>query len=209
MCKLSHCRPPLAVAHHCKVFTVHRSYDIDSMASNLTGGSQASSASGGKSQAGRKGAPIFEKDVAFDGLGTFTNSRQNRRCRFCKCSFKALTKDVACKHILHECKADPGPDQAARDAAHATLAAGEEAAGSASLPPLPDGRKKRKTTLDDFVDSKAVPKDLKKTYDTALFRFLVMAGLSFAAVDSPYFLQFVELLRPNYKPAGELLHRLT
>ncbi|KAK9788871.1 hypothetical protein WJX73_009692 [Symbiochloris irregularis] len=34
-----------------------------------------------------------------------------------------------------------------------------------------------------------------------------MAGISFAAVDSPYFLQFIELIRPNYTPAGSTLLR--
>ena len=61
--------------------------------------------------------------------------------------------------------------------------------------------------MDNWVDSKPISPEMKKKFDTALFLFIVMAGISFSAVDSPWFLQFIDLIRPNYVnyvPAGML-----
>lgn len=161
--------------------------------------------SGIQSKVGRKAAGIFAKGVAFLGLGTVTNGRQDRQCLFCKHKFGGLRSEVACMHILTQCQGDPPPSQEARDAAGDTTAAKDEKDERAALPPVPQGGRKRSRTLEGWVDTAAVTTDMKKKFDTALFLWVVMAGLSFAAVDSPYFLQFIALIRPNYNPAGVTL----
>lgn len=176
--------------------------------SRASSGSTKATKSGTRHPGGRKAAEVFAP--GFDNCKTYTSGRQDRSCKFCKTVFPGLTADAAVKHILHECKpreGEPLPDQAARDAALATQAQSQEAAKLADLPPLDtSGRKKRKGTVADWVDTEPVGAEMKKKFDTALFLFVVMAGISFAAVDSPYFLQFIELIRPNYTPAGLLLN---
>jgi hypothetical protein len=44
---------------------------------------------------------------------------------------------------------------------------------------------------------------VKKELDMKLLRLVVMEGLPFRMVDSPWFLDFVQSLRPNYWPVGE------
>jgi len=47
---------------------------------------------------------------------------------------------------------------------------------------------------------------VKKELDLKLLRMVVVEGLPFKLVDSPWFLDFVHALRPNYCPVGKLYH---
>jgi hypothetical protein len=45
-------------------------------------------------------------------------------------------------------------------------------------------------------------KNETNTTDTKLLRWVVMAGMSFSAIEYPEFLDFVQSLRMSYQPCG-------
>lgn len=57
-------------------------------------------------------------------------------------------------------------------------------------------------SLEDAIDLRNTSTQVKKELDMKLLRLVVMEGLPFRMVDSPWFLDFVQSLRPNYWPVG-------
>ena len=142
--------------------------------------------------------PVTQEPFAFFPLSTLTNKRRDRQCKFCNTVFKACEAQAASRHILQHRRKQP--DNVAIEIAQATLDEYEnKTERKHELPPLPAGRKRGKSqsTLAGW-GAEPVTAEVKKRFDCALFIFVVMAGLSFAAVDSPWFLAFTEQVRPVY-----------
>ena len=71
-------------------------------------------------------------------------------------------------------------------------------------------RKARKTAahhtpLTATFDNSKLPEHRQKLFGTKLLWWLVMSGISFAAVQSPFFLAFMRSVRQSYIPAGKSL----
>ena len=60
--------------------------------------------------------------------------------------------------------------------------------------------------LVEHFDSRAPSQDQANTLDTKLLRMLIMNGVPFNVVRSPWFLDFIAELRPAYIPAGQCMH---
>ncbi len=58
------------------------------------------------------------------------------------------------------------------------------------------------TGLLAYFDTRELTADEQEVADGKLFRFLAVCGIAFNVVESPFFLDFMQFLRPNYVPAG-------
>ncbi len=126
--------------------------------------------------------------------------------------FSDSKSDVLVKHLLTKCDKVPVKD---RD----ELLALEAAKAEAVAEPTIGSRKQAKSLASSNVKSGAISSFIEvgnkltteqaKQLDSKLCRWLVVAGVPFAAVDSEFFLDFVSAVRPAYIPAGmvgRLLH---
>ena len=60
----------------------------------------------------------------------------------------------------------------------------------------------KQTPLTASFDNAKLPEFQQKLFDAKLLRWLVMCGISFATVQSPFFLDFMQSVRKSYIPAG-------
>lgn len=103
------------------------------------------------------------------------------------------------RHVLI-CKQTP---QAVKLSAMALKAKDKKAEPStATRASIKDG-KRPLGTIDQHFGPLKIPAATKAEMDRLLLRWVVMAGVSFNAFDSGYWLDFIALVRPGYLPPGE------
>ena len=135
--------------------------------------------------------------------------RHSAECLYCPKKFPDGRIEYLTRHTLLECgqaPADVKLEIKQRLADQATKAA-QLAAVDASR----SGRKRSKrevkssagqTTLNSHFDTRQLTDEENKSLNFKLLRFLVMCGVPFNTVSSPWFLDWVYALRPSHVPAG-------
>ena len=105
------------------------------------------------------------------------------------------------KHLLFACKKITPEVKAEIETHIRKQAINLEKPTSASRKVLK--REAGQTPLSQHFDLKGITPNEQKQLDTKLVRMLVMNGVSFSVVQSPWFLDFLQALRPTYIPAGQ------
>ena len=135
------------------------------------------------------------------------HSRVTVECVHCNDTMESRN-DYMEEHILQKCKKISQKDRKDAEANVKTNikpTAGKRPATSLSRTSL----KKEQQDVGQFLHGK-LTKQQQTVINRKLLKFLVMNGISFRAVNSPFFLDFVNSLNVNYIPAGreECHHRL-
>ncbi|CAG8545316.1 3859_t:CDS:2, partial [Racocetra fulgida] len=114
----------------------------------------------------------------------------------CKCGvfWKRGRPSALERHILVECKeVEPQVKEAVRNMVEARERE------------LTQNKRKRKATedqqdIDNYFESLALSNEQKANFDIALIKLFVCGGLSWRLVEHPFFVEFVQQLRPSYSP---------
>lgn len=151
--------------------------------------------------------------------------RNNRpvwsRCCFCKETVSCSRVDYLRQHLLLKCsKCTPEVREALRQQQASSFVAGQanlggrasrrsdQSGASTSRPTTsrgvsgPPAAKKLKQATLAPLQSPSTPQAFADQFDAALCRWLVVNGLPFHAVNCPHLLEWVQMLRPSYIPAG-------
>eukprot|EP00884_Botryococcus_braunii_P004753 jgi/Botrbrau1/14279/Bobra.0368s0011.1 len=140
-----------------------------------------------------------------DGVYNERAKRTGVSCRYC--TFKTANSKVSVlvHHILESCPSVPRNVKDEVDEKAKALATKQAQASQEGQPAEVQSGVKRKVEASiersapksSSLDSKA-----EETLDLRAVRFIVLCGCSFSILDSPWFYDFVTMLRPNYKPPG-------
>ena len=131
-----------------------------------------------------------------------TTYRYTARCNFCSQTFASARLESVKKHLLTQCKKVTPELKDSISAEIAKKAVAAESLG-VSLGKKSLKRGATQSPLSASFDTKKITPQVQKELDTKLLRTLIMDGLPFALADSPWFLDFVRALRPNYVPSGK------
>ena len=157
------------------------------------------------SKPGPKASPVWTD--CFNKRGAAKSGRTPYGCKFCTFTCDGRVADAE-KHIANVCTKVPQELQVAAQARVASKA------DSLPVEPLINRSEKRQRTLTGSVkkqqsltvsgqvDSFKVSTAQKQTWDMGLLRWIVMSGIPFNAVNSPFFVTWVNSLRPNYRVVG-------
>lgn len=109
------------------------------------------------------------------------------------------------KHVLTDCNTIPSEQRDEYRIGFIAKAGPVKAAHAAV--PTATRRDSRQADLvgDSFVAKGRVGDALAAVWDRKLLLLVVMCGLSFHMVDSPWFIDYARSLSPNYVPAGRCL----
>lgn len=160
--------------------------------------SAAATSGSSKGAGGRPPSKVWDY---FDKGGK-KNNRNIGVCMYCKNEFDGKPETLE-KHILRICTKVP------REVKDELLAALSEKVGStAAVPTISRAATRRavdggQTQLDRYFDTKVIPPDVLHEMNARQFRFFAMCNISFKAADSRWFLDWMEIVRPNYHPAGK------
>jgi hypothetical protein len=172
----------------------------------------------GPSRAGRKTSVIKQQHFTKQPLppGASKASKRNPyKCKYCPAVINRSENAVLAKHLLDSCPS-VSPEiqrdvQALVQEAQAGLPPGLplpgtnrralKASGRATSSAVSQGSSGGQADMRAFAARQPSAAEVE-TMNTKLLRLLVMTGVSFHVVDSPYFLDFVQELRPMYIPAG-------
>jgi hypothetical protein len=158
-----------------------------------------------KPKGGRPKTFIHEHFIQ-DGVYNEKAKRTGVSCRYC--TFKTANSKVSVlvHHILDTCAAVP---RNIKDDVHerAAALATKQAMASQDAPKV-EGSSGPKRKLEAQIERSATKLALdgkaEEALDLRAVRFIVLCGCSFNILDSPWFCDFTNALRPNYKPPGEL-----
>ncbi len=179
------------------------------MASSSTPTSQTGSTATVGSGSGRPADPIWQYYDRIPPLGSSATTVYGK-CKDCK--HKQIVRSIATlyDHSLIQCRTPKPETRAAVEILQAAKAEKETAKG---LPPLGPraqglGNKKRKgqQSLDQHFDTGRLTTSAQAALDKAICLMFVMCNIPFQVVTSPWFVRFVELLRPNYQLPGIARH---
>jgi len=162
---------------------------------SMSSGSACSS-DGSKKGPGAPRHPVWDH---FELTDRNKSNRYTANCNFCNIAFPDARLDNIKKHILAECKDVPSEvrstvqDEISKEASAPTLL--KTAVRKAA-------KRSAQSSLLDSFDTRAIGPQVQKDLDFSVLRFVVMGGLPFTVVDSPWFLDLVNKLRPAYVPPG-------
>lgn len=168
--------------------------------------SEASSAHAVPEARKRQGGPLEDQDVwqhFTKGDRNPTTKRYAVTCQHCQWNSQGGKVDTMRNH-LGKCPKLPQQHKRARAAA-----ANAAAAAAQPVQPLISRRqlqqqRQNQTSITDTYLTKAAMTDSAAKWDRKLLYWFADSGLAFAAVDSPWFLTFMNDVRPGYVPAGGL-----
>ena len=162
----------------------------------------SSTGTASKGKSGPKASPVWTD--CFIKTGPLKSGRTPHKCKFCTWSCDGRVGEAE-KHIANVCTKVPQNFQLAAQSRLVKKTANlpiDTLLTRTSKRQRNDSGSQQTLTGSGSVDSFRVSSAQKQTWDMALLRWIVMSGLPFNAINSPFFVTWVHSLRPNYRVAG-------
>ena len=188
------CNVPSAISCNiCGMYRVHSIRDSDDGSDSDPGTSGQSSAQN------RGGRPInwFRKHHFRDCGTEVSDNRKILECKHCEVKVSSRVIDLK-KHLVKECRniASEVKTECEKQVVSSTVAVKRPFSGlSRTSLKLHEGH------VAQFMHPK-VPQHQQAVLNRKMFLLFCMNGLPFHVANSPYFLDFVQGLNKNFKPAG-------
>ena len=170
----------------------------------------------GSKKRGRKTKHIKEHFTKVGAGPVGKSKRWCYKCKYCSNEFTNSQNSALVSHILHSCTEVPASiksavqlkeAQAGPDVPLPASSKGQIRASRAAQPNA-QGSQQPQQSITAFRDRYLTQGETDEC-NIKLVRFLAATGASFRVVDSVYFLDFVQSLRPLYFPAGALDHMIS
>ena len=156
------------------------------------------------SSTGPKASPVWAD--CFIKTGPLKSGRTPHKCKFCMWPCDGRVGDAE-QHIANLCTKVPQNFQLAAQSRIVNKTATvpiDSLVTRTSKRQRPNSGSQQTLTGSGSVDNFKVSSVQKQTWDMSLLRWIVMSGIPFNAVNSPFFVTWVNSLRPNYRVAGVL-----
>lgn len=158
-----------------------------------------------KPKGGRPKTFIHEHYIQ-DGTYNERAKRTGVSCRYCPFKTANSKVSVLIHHILEACPTVPRNVKEDVQQRSQALASRQQSLASHEdqQPEQPSTAKRKADSLDDrSATSRALDLKAIEAMDARLIRFIILCGISFNILDSPWFYDLVTALRSNYKPPGK------
>ena len=162
----------------------------------------SSTGTASKGKSGPKASSVWTD--CFIKTGPLKSGRTPHKCKFCTWSCDGRVGEAE-RHIANVCTKVPQNFQLAAQSRLVKKTANlpiDTLLTRTSKRQRNDSGSQQTLTGSGSVDSFRVSSAQKQTWDMALLRWIVMSGLPFNAINSPFFVTWVHSLRPNYRVAG-------